>query len=135
LKQGPSQNILYLDWTLFWATNKKHIDPIAARYTAIFTQDAVTADVAGIDTKTIIDKAKHARSTDFGTKKVVLDHQVVIGQEDARSFSLNEEITLMNWGNALVSSIFTDPATGKIVGLRLTLHPEGSPKTTQRKMT
>lgn len=135
LKQGPSQNILNLDWSLFWATNKKHIDPIAARYTAIPKEDAVTANVAGIDTKTTIDRPKHAKNTDLGTKKVVLDKQIVIAQEDAKSFSLNEEITLMNWGNAFVSSISTDPATGKVTGLNLALHPQGNPKTTQKKVT
>lgn len=35
LKQGPSRNLINLDWTTFWATNKKYIDPIAPRHTAI----------------------------------------------------------------------------------------------------
>lgn len=135
LKQGPSQNVLNLDWTLFWATNKKHIDPIAARYTAIPKEDAVTASVADIETSTTIDKPKHNKNASLGTKKVLLNNRVVIGQEDAKSFLPNEEITLMNWGNAIVSGISMDPTTGKVTGLDLTLHPQGDPKTTQKKVT
>lgn len=135
LKQGPSQNILNLDWTSFWATNKKHIDPIAARYTAIPKEDAVIAKMLGVESLATIDKPKHVKNSSLGTKKVVLNTQVVIGQEDAKSFSLKEEITLMNWGNAIVSAISTDSTTGKLTGLDLTLHLQGNPKTTQKKVT
>lgn len=135
LRQGPSQNILNLDWSLFWATNKKHIDPVAARYTAIPKEDAVTANVAGVDAMTTVDKPKHIKNADLGTKKVVLHKQIVITQEDARSFSLNEEITLMNWGNAYVSNISTDSTTEKVTSLDLTLHLQGNPKTTLKKVT
>jgi glutamyl-tRNA synthetase len=34
LRQGPSRNILNLEWGAFWALNKKYIDPEAARHTA-----------------------------------------------------------------------------------------------------
>jgi len=35
LAQGPSKNVVNLDWTIIWAGNKKVIDPIAPRHTAI----------------------------------------------------------------------------------------------------
>ena len=35
LQQGPSKNVVNLDWTIIWAGNKKVIDPIAPRHTAI----------------------------------------------------------------------------------------------------
>ncbi|KAH8688865.1 glutamyl-tRNA synthetase [Talaromyces proteolyticus] len=135
LKLGPSQNILNLDWTTFWATNKKHIDPIAARYTAIPKENAIIANVAGIDTPNTIEKPKHNKNTGLGTKKVCLSNEVFIGQEDAKSFSLNEEITLMNWGNAVVSNISTEPTTGKVTALDLQLHLQGDPKKTEKKIT
>lgn len=41
LKQGPSKNILNLEWGSFWVTNKNVIDPIAPRHTAIDQDNAV----------------------------------------------------------------------------------------------
>lgn len=43
LKQGPSQNIVNLDWTAFWAMNKKYIDPVAPRHTAIVSLNAAVS--------------------------------------------------------------------------------------------
>lgn len=35
LEQGPSKNIVTMDWDKLWAFNRKYIDNIAPRYTAI----------------------------------------------------------------------------------------------------
>jgi glutamyl-tRNA synthetase len=35
LQQGPSKNVVNLDWTIIWAGNKRVIDPIAPRHTAV----------------------------------------------------------------------------------------------------
>lgn len=35
LSQGPSKNVVNLDWTIIWAFNKKVIDPVAPRHTAL----------------------------------------------------------------------------------------------------
>lgn len=32
LQQGPSKNVLMLEWDKFWSTNKKIIDPVAPRH-------------------------------------------------------------------------------------------------------
>lgn len=37
IAQGPSKNVVNLDWTIIWATNKKIIDPVAPRHTAIIS--------------------------------------------------------------------------------------------------
>jgi glutamyl-tRNA synthetase len=135
LKQGPSKNILNLDWTVFWATNKKHIDPIAARYTAIPKEDAVTANVKGLEAVTVIKTPKHKTNTSLGTKDVMLAKEIIIGQADAKTFIPNEEVTLMNWGNAIVSHITTDPTSGTVTALDLRLHLEGDVKKTEKKIT
>ena len=38
LSQGPSQNQVLLEWDSIWTINKKIIDPVAPRFTAIATQ-------------------------------------------------------------------------------------------------
>ena len=134
LKQGPSQNVIKLDWTSFWATNKKYIDPVAARYTAIPKHDAVIATVHGVDETSSADKPKHNKNAALGTKKVLFSKQILLSQEDAASFKPNEEITLMNWGNAIITSLSTNQP-GIVSVLELRLHLQGDFKKTEKKIT
>ncbi|MCJ1287625.1 hypothetical protein MMC26_006977 [Xylographa opegraphella] len=139
LKQGPSRNIVNLDWTLFWATNKKYIDPVAPRHTAIAQAHAVTATVKGARTAAYTeDKPKHGKNPDLGTKKVAYAPNILIEQEDAQSFAQDEEITLMNWGNAIVRKIshsINPLALSTVTGLELDLNLTGDVKTTSKKVT
>ncbi|KAE8142363.1 hypothetical protein BDV38DRAFT_268059 [Aspergillus pseudotamarii] len=134
LEQGPSQNIVNMDWTRFWAMNKKHIDPVAARYTAIPKVEAVTALVDGIEMSMSAEKLRH-KNRSLGTKTVVFNKEILIGQADARLFEENERITLMNWGNAVIDKIGTSSQTGKISSLRLRLDLTSDVKTTDKKIT
>ncbi|ODM20004.1 putative glutamate--tRNA ligase, cytoplasmic [Aspergillus cristatus] len=136
LRQGPSKNIINLDWTLFWATNKKYIDPVAPRHTAVLKKDAVKAIVKGAsDAPFTEEKQKHAKNAAVGTKKVVYSNSILFEQEDAKTFKQDEEITVMNWGNAFVRKIETDSASGLVTGLELELHLEGDVKKTEKKVT
>ncbi|KAA8643066.1 hypothetical protein EYZ11_008894 [Aspergillus tanneri] len=135
LRQGPSKNIVNLDWTLFWATNKKHVDPVAPRHTAVLKKDMVKAIVKGAPNPAYVeDKPKHNKNPAVGTKKVAFSGSLVFDQEDASSFKEDEEITLMNWGNAIVRKIVTD-ASGVVKELELELHLEGDFKKTEKKVT
>ena len=136
LRQGPSKNVTNLDWTLFWSTNKKYIDPVAPRHTAILKKDMVKANVTGGPAAPIVEeKQKHAKNPAVGFKKVVYSSSLLFEQEDAKSFKQDEEITVMNWGNAIVRKIETDSATGIVTGLELQLHLEGDFKKTEKKVT
>lgn len=136
LRQGPSKNVTNLDWTLFWATNKKYIDPVAPRHTAIVKKDMVKATITGGPAAPIVEeKQKHAKNPAVGMKKVVFSSSLVFEQEDAKSFKQDEEITVMNWGNAIVRKIETDSATGVVTGLEMQLHLEGDFKKTEKKVT
>lgn len=134
LKQGPSKNIINLDWSKFWSTNKKFIDPVAPRHTAIDKEDTVEARVTGIDDVESAQKPRHGKNPDAGTKKVVYSKTALLEQADAKSFKVDEEITLMNWGNAFVRKIDTDPS-GKVTGLDLELNLKGDVKKTEKKVT
>lgn len=112
LKQGPSKNIVNLDWTLFWATNKKFVDPVAPRHTAVAEKDSVLAVITlnGPEEAYTEQKPKHAKNPALGMKTVLYGPKIVIEQEDALSFAVDEEITLMAWGNAIVRKItYTSP--------------------------
>lgn len=112
LKQGPSKNVTLFDWALIWATNKKYIDPVAPRHTAIATKDIVkTTIINGPTTPYNENRQKHAKSPAIGEKVVTFSSSLVLEQDDARSFKQDEQITLMHWGNAVVRRISTDTST------------------------
>lgn len=138
LKQGPSRNIVNLDWTLFWATNKKYIDPIAPRHTAVTKENAVIATVKGARVAAYTEeKPKHTKNIDLGTKKVAYSDTILIDQADAQAFEQDEEITLMNWGNAYVRKISQslNPLNRHVTSLELELHLQGDVKKTKQKIT
>jgi glutamyl-tRNA synthetase len=143
LKQGPSKNIVNQDWFAFWATNKKHIEPTAARYTAIDDAGRVPVTIIGAREGVISeDKPKHAKY-DLGNKKIVFSSSVLMEQADAQSFEQDEEITLMNWGNAIVRKVshsinpleMAKHGLKTVTGLELELHLQGDVKTTKKKVT
>lgn len=134
LKQGPSRNIVVMDWTNFWAANKKVIDPIAPRHTAVEDKDVVKATVSnGPAEPRTEEKPKHGKNAAIGMKKVVYSKDLIFDQADAKSFKEGEEITLMNWGNAFVRKIDGDGTT--VTHLELELHLEGDVKATEKKVT
>ncbi|KAJ5223744.1 Glutamyl-tRNA synthetase class Ib archaeal/eukaryotic cytosolic [Penicillium chermesinum] len=135
LKQGPSKAVTLFDWATIWATNKKYIDPVAPRHTAIVTKNVVKANVlGGPETPYTEQRAKHAKNEAVGMKTVAFSSSIILEQEDAKLFKQDEEITLMNWGNAIVRKISTD-AEGNVTGLELELHLAGDVKKTEKKVT
>jgi len=145
VKQGPSKNINRMDWTSFWATNKKHIDPIAKRYTAVVATNKVTCTVAGApEAPRTEEKDVHAKNSELGKKKVVFSNTIIVDQEDAQSFAEDEEITLMNWGNAIVRkkkytlnplNLVKNEEDKTVSELELELHLQGDVKKTSKKIT
>jgi len=122
----------------FTDTIRRHIDPISARYTAIANPDIVPVTVIGArDAPVTEDKEKHAKYS-LGTKKVVFSKSIILEQADAASFTQDEEITLMNWGNAIVRKIthsINPLHLDRITGLELELHLQGDVKKTKKKVT
>lgn len=138
LKQGPSKNTVLLQWDSFWATNKKVIDQIAGRYTAIETMDRVPVKVIGVPKEPRTEMKELHAKRDLGKKKVVYSENLIIDQADAASFEQDEEVTMMNWGNAIVRKIShsTDPQHPKLVtGIEMELHLQGDVKKTKKKIT
>lgn len=135
IKQGPSRNIVSMDWTTFWASNKKEIDPVAPRHTALLQKDIVNTELTGAEapTSVVIEKRpKHPKNPEVGEKDVVFSSKILMDQADAKSFKVDEEITLMGWGNAFVREISTsDP----ISSLKLELNLKGDFKSTDKKVT
>lgn len=135
LATGPSRNIINLDWSLIWAGNKKVIDPIAPRHTAVIAQDVVKMTLSGGPANDVVeDKPKHKKNPDLGTKKVIFSSSVFIDQDDAKTLKDGEEFTLMDWGNAIIEKINSN-AEGVVTSIDAKLHLEGDFKKTEKKIT
>jgi glutamyl-tRNA synthetase len=80
------------------------------------------------------DIAKHKKNAELGTKQVSFSSNILLEQIDAASLEQDEEITLMDWGNAIVKSIIREDG-GSVVRVEMQLHLEGDFKKTSKKLT
>jgi glutamyl-tRNA synthetase len=76
----------------------------------------------------------HKKNSDCGTKSTVYGPTIYVEQEDAASFDDNEEVTLMDWGNAFIRSKEVSPS-GDVLSIKAELHLEGDFKKTKKKIT
>ena len=62
--QGSSRSVVMMDWDKLWSFNRKVIDPIVPRYTALLKNDMVPIDLEGATdaTKTC---NKHPKVTNY----------------------------------------------------------------------
>jgi glutamyl-tRNA synthetase len=139
IKQGPSRNVTTMDWTSFWATNKKAIDPVAPRHTAILTKDMAQLKIVGAGAPAeafVEDRPKHAKNPAVGDKKWAFSSTLILDQADAKDLKPGEEVTLMTWGNAIVGEVPTGLGAGApVTALSAELHLAGDVKTTEKKLT
>ncbi|KAH7920134.1 glutamate-tRNA ligase [Leucogyrophana mollusca] len=135
LAQGPSQAVVSLEWDSIWAINKKVIDPVAPRFWAVVKEQSVPVTINGgpssAEVKTL---PRHKKNPAVGEKQTIYTSTILVEQEDAASFADQEEITLMDWGNAIVRSKTTGPS-GEITSLTMDLYLEGDFRKTSKKIT
>ncbi|OSX65375.1 hypothetical protein POSPLADRAFT_1054129 [Postia placenta MAD-698-R-SB12] len=135
LAQGPSQAIVSLEWDSLWTLNKKVIDPVAPRFWALSKTNLVPVVVKGgpaeVEVKSL---PKHKKNPEVGEKQTVFSSNILVEQEDALTFDDQEEVTLMDWGNAIVRSKTTD-SNGQVTAIEMELHLEGDFRKTKKKIT
>lgn len=137
VSQGPSRNIINLDWLLIWAVNKKVIDPVAPRHTCLtFDEQSPLVKVHlahGPQGVVLEQRPKHKKNPDVGNKTVLFASDALIEQADAATFEEGEEVTFMDWGNVIVNKIHK---TGDVVtSIDGTLNLEGDFRKTKHKVT
>ncbi|ODQ57702.1 hypothetical protein WICANDRAFT_65048 [Wickerhamomyces anomalus NRRL Y-366-8] len=132
ISQGPSKNIINLDWSIIWAANKKVIDPVAPRHTAVVSPVKVHI-VDGPAKPYTEKKPKHKKNPDVGEKDVIYASDILIDQEDADSFEDGEELTLMDWGNVIITKLVKEGEHVKSIEAKLNL--DGDFRKTKHKVT
>ncbi|GKV39017.1 hypothetical protein SLEP1_g46855 [Rubroshorea leprosula] len=135
LEQGASKNLNLMEWDKLWSINKRIIDPVCPRHTAVIEERRVLLTLTnGPDESFCRIIPRHKKYEGAGEKATTYTKRIWIEHADADCISVDEEITLMDWGNAIVKEIIKDQ-DGNITKLVGVLHLEGSVKTTKLKLT
>uniref|UniRef100_A0AAX7UYD9 WHEP-TRS domain-containing protein n=1 Tax=Astatotilapia calliptera TaxID=8154 RepID=A0AAX7UYD9_ASTCA len=102
--QGGSRSVVNMEWDKIWAFNKKVIDPVAPRYTALSSSYVVPVSVPEA-TEEMKEIAKHPKNAEVGMKEVWYGPRVLIEGADAETFTEGETVTFINWGNLIITKI------------------------------
>ncbi|XP_062427785.1 bifunctional glutamate/proline--tRNA ligase isoform X4 [Rhea pennata] len=129
--QGSSRSVVNMEWDKIWSFNKKVIDPVAPRYTALL-KDAVVPVTVPEAQEEMKEVAKHPKNADVGLKPVWYGSRVLIEGADAETLAEGEVVTFINWGNIIITKINRN-SSGKIVSIdaKLNLENKEFKKTTK----
>jgi bifunctional glutamyl/prolyl-tRNA synthetase len=104
IAQGSSKSVVFMEWDKIWAFNKKVIDPIAPRYTALEKENLVVINVAGAKLEALT-VPLHPKNAEVGNKTVMVGPQILIDYADAECLKEGENTTFINWGNLLIKKV------------------------------
>jgi bifunctional glutamyl/prolyl-tRNA synthetase len=104
IAQGSSKSVVVMEWDKIWAFNKKVIDPIAPRYTALEKDNQIVVNVKGAKLEST-QVPLHPKNNDVGMKTVWVGPQVLIDYADAECLKEGENATFINWGNLMINKI------------------------------
>ncbi|XP_034232537.1 bifunctional glutamate/proline--tRNA ligase [Thrips palmi] len=104
IAQGSSRSVVVMEWDKIWAFNKKVIDPVAPRFTALEAGSTVPVIVKGVKEE-CLEVAKHPKNADIGMKKVWVGPRILIDYADAEVLKEGENTTFINWGNLIIKKI------------------------------
>ncbi|OAD62174.1 Bifunctional glutamate/proline--tRNA ligase [Eufriesea mexicana] len=104
IAQGSSKAVVFMEWDKIWAFNKKVIDPIATRYTALEYDKIVPVHIDGAKEDWLLVQ-NHPKDLSKGTKQMLIGPQVYIERDDANVLTEGQNATFINWGNILIKKI------------------------------
>ncbi|XP_072150260.1 glutamate--tRNA ligase, cytoplasmic isoform X1 [Setaria viridis] len=134
LEQGASKNLNLMEWDKLWTINKKIIDPVCARHTAVLKDQRVLLTLTiGPEEPFVRILPRHKKYEGAGNKATTFTNRIWLEYADASVMSTGQEVTLMDWGNAILKEIKTE--NGIITQLVGELQLEGSVKSTKLKLT
>ncbi|XP_009892610.1 PREDICTED: bifunctional glutamate/proline--tRNA ligase isoform X2 [Charadrius vociferus] len=129
--QGSSRSVVNMEWDKIWSFNKKVIDPVAPRYTALLKDAVVPVNIPEAQEE-MKEVAKHPKNADVGLKPVWYGSRVLIEGADAETLTEGEVVTFINWGNIIITKLNRN-SSGKIVSIdaKLNLDNKDFKKTTK----
>lgn len=129
------RNLNLMERDKLWTINKKIIDPVCPRHTAVIKEQRVLMTLTDSTDKPFVRVIpRHKKYEGAGEKATTYTKRIWIDHADAQLISANEEITLMNWENAIVKGISRDQ-DGNVTQLTGVLLLERFIRTTKLKLT
>lgn len=128
--QGSSRSVVVMEWDKIWAFNKKVIDPIAPRYTALEKEDVVPVYIPGVKEE-VTKVPKHPKNPSVGEKTVWIGSKILIDQADAKTLKEGENTTFINWGNIRIKKIISEGDIVKSIEAEPNLKDKDFKKTTK----
>uniref|UniRef100_A0A914DU73 glutamate--tRNA ligase n=1 Tax=Acrobeloides nanus TaxID=290746 RepID=A0A914DU73_9BILA len=112
LAQGGSRSIVLMEWDKIWAFNKKVIDPLAPRYTALDLSAPLVPVKIRQPVKEEAQKVQlHPKDPKIGEKSIWYSSTVHIEQIDAAELKSGDTATFVNWGNLKIVDVKKKDAT------------------------
>lgn len=91
------------EWDKIWTLNKKIIDPVCPRHTAVDVAGRVPVTLTnGPSTPEYVTVPRHPKNPAAGNKVQMRSASLLLDQADAVLLGEGEEVTLMAWGNAII---------------------------------
>ncbi|KJH51641.1 glutamine--tRNA ligase [Dictyocaulus viviparus] len=105
IAQGGSRSVVMMEWDKIWSFNKKVIDPIAPRYTAL---ESIAIVPVYISTPIVVEEVQvplHPKNADIGNKRIWHSSKLLLEQADALEIKSGDTVTFVNWGNIKIISV------------------------------
>ena len=134
--QGASRRVVNMDWSKFWADNKKEIDKQAKRFMAIDASDNVPLIVTNgptIDSHSFVRTRYHPRDPSLGSRVLRIGQDVILEAIDVKDIQVGEDVVLLRWGVIKITKVvMTD---GRIASLEGEHIPNGDFRATKRRLS
>ncbi|KAL3082820.1 hypothetical protein niasHS_010622 [Heterodera schachtii] len=107
LAQGGSRSVVTMEWDKVWAFNRKVIDPVAPRYTALENASAtlVPVTVRQFVAEECGQVPLHPKKPDGESKEIWFGADLLVERADADCFKVGDIVTFVNWGNMKVAQV------------------------------
>ncbi len=106
LEQGPSKRANLMEWEKLWAINKRIIDPICPRYSAVRVEKASRILIENVSKQPeAVTVAMNKLNLPLGDRPLWKSSNILVDFLDAdKLINVGEKVTLMNWGNVLIKT-------------------------------
>lgn len=100
--QGASRRIVNMEWSKFWAENKKEIDKRAKRFMAIDKVDHVPLTITNAgEGMEFLSTDYLPKDPSFGKRLVRIGRRILLEAVDTEGIEVGENIVLTRWGTLL----------------------------------
>ena len=111
LEQGPSKRSNLMEWEKIWAINKRIIDPICPRYSAVKLNKASKIIIENVSKQPeVVTVPMYKLNLPLGQRPLWKSGIALVDFVDAdKLINIGEKVTLMNWGNILIKTKQVQP--------------------------